>query len=74
MFYRWLIVASLVVLAVAVIGVTVGSTPAEKEAPPKAAPAAPSKEPAAAYKSVVIKDVPHVRQKPDFCGEACAAM
>ena len=24
--------------------------------------------------SVVIKDVPHVRQKPDFCGEACIAM
>jgi hypothetical protein len=23
--------------------------------------------------SVVIKGVPHVRQKPDFCGEACAA-
>ncbi|MBN1916776.1 MAG: C39 family peptidase [Verrucomicrobia bacterium] len=23
---------------------------------------------------VVIKDVPHVRQKPDFCGEACVAM
>jgi hypothetical protein len=29
---------------------------------------------AAAYRSVVIKGVPHVRQKPDFCGEACAAM
>jgi len=27
-----------------------------------------------AYKSVVIKDVPHVKQKPDFCGEACAEM
>ena len=23
--------------------------------------------------SVLIKDVPHVRQKPDFCGEACVA-
>lgn len=23
---------------------------------------------------VLIKDVPHVRQKPDFCGEACAEM
>src|SRR5574340_54917 len=29
---------------------------------------------ATAYRSVLIKDVPHVRQKPDFCGEACAAM
>ncbi|OHB66494.1 MAG: hypothetical protein A2V70_17880 [Planctomycetes bacterium RBG_13_63_9] len=26
------------------------------------------------YKSVLIRDVPHVRQKSDFCGEACAAM
>jgi hypothetical protein len=24
-------------------------------------------------KSVLIKDVPHVHQKPDFCGEACVA-
>ena len=23
--------------------------------------------------SVLIQDVPHVRQKPDFCGEACVA-
>ncbi len=27
-----------------------------------------------AYQSVCIKDVPHVKQKPDFCGEACAEM
>ncbi|MEK6236590.1 MAG: C39 family peptidase, partial [Planctomycetales bacterium] len=27
-----------------------------------------------ARRSVLIKDVPHVRQKPDFCGEACVAM
>ncbi|MDP7019869.1 MAG: C39 family peptidase [Pirellulaceae bacterium] len=26
------------------------------------------------YKTVLIKDIPHVRQKPDFCGEACAEM
>ena len=26
------------------------------------------------YRSVLIRDVPHVKQKPDFCGEACAAM
>ena len=25
-------------------------------------------------KTVLIKNVPHVRQKPDFCGEACAEM
>lgn len=26
------------------------------------------------YKSVLIEGVPHVKQKPDFCGEACAEM
>lgn len=26
------------------------------------------------YRSVLIRDVPHVRQRPDFCGEACAEM
>ena len=26
------------------------------------------------FKSVLIRDVPHVLQKPDFCGEACAEM
>ena len=30
--------------------------------------------PAAVYRSVMIEDVPHIGQKPDFCGEACAAM
>ena len=25
-------------------------------------------------KSVLIENVPHIRQKPDFCGEACVAM
>lgn len=34
----------------------------------------PSPSPATAYKSILIEDVPHIRQKPDFCGEACAAM
>ena len=24
--------------------------------------------------TVLIRDVPHVKQKPDFCGEACAEM
>jgi len=28
----------------------------------------------ASYPDAWIKDVPHVRQKPDFCGEACAEM
>jgi hypothetical protein len=26
------------------------------------------------YKDALIKDVPHVTQKPDFCGEACVEM
>ena len=29
---------------------------------------------AVVYKDVLIPGVPHLRQKPDFCGEACAAM
>ena len=28
----------------------------------------------AAYRDVLIKGVPHVKQRPDFCGEACAEM
>ena len=28
----------------------------------------------AKYQSVIIKDVPHVWQRPDFCGEACIVM
>ncbi|HQX52316.1 MAG TPA: C39 family peptidase [Planctomycetaceae bacterium] len=27
-----------------------------------------------ALKSILIRDVPHIEQKPDFCGEACVAM
>jgi len=34
-----------------------------------AAPAAPQD-----YRSVLIKGVPHIEQRPDFCGEACVAM
>ncbi len=26
------------------------------------------------YRQVLIENVPHIRQKPDFCGEACAEM
>ena len=43
------------------------AAPAPKSATPPAAKPSP-------YPSVLIRDVPHVRQKPDFCGEACAAM
>lgn len=34
----------------------------------------PDPGPARAYESVVIEGVPHVRQRPDFCGEACVEM
>jgi len=30
--------------------------------------------PATAYADVLLRGVPHIHQKPDFCGEACAAM
>ena len=39
-----------------------------------AAGAATATELATAYRSVLIEGVPHVKQKPDFCGEACAEM
>jgi hypothetical protein len=41
------------------------ATAGEKEAPRKPIPH---------YRSVRIANVPHVRQRPDFCGEACAEM
>ena len=31
-------------------------------------------ESATTYSNVLIEGVPHVKQKPDFCGEACAEM
>ena len=36
--------------------------------------ALPSATDAARLKTVVLKKIPHVKQKPDFCGEACAEM
>lgn len=41
--------------------------------PPPPAPA-PSEAPPARYASVLLEGAPHVRQKPDFCGEACVEM
>ena len=90
MTYRRLVFAALAVLAAGTLVAAIRSTAANKTADKKAArpaasttraerspgvskPAAPPKVPAT-YKSVQIQDVPHVRQKPDFCGEACAAM
>ncbi len=39
---------------------------------PSTPPVAPK--PIPKYRSVRIEGVPHVRQRPDFCGEACTAM
>ncbi|MBN2493376.1 MAG: C39 family peptidase [Deltaproteobacteria bacterium] len=36
--------------------------------------AAAGREARTAYQAVLIEDVEHVQQKPDFCGEACAEM
>ncbi|MBN2474929.1 MAG: C39 family peptidase [Pirellulales bacterium] len=72
---RRLIVATPVVLAaliVAIFGAAFPGQPkkADQDSSPKAADPAPSERLA----DVLIRDVPHIRQKPDFCGEACAAM
>ena len=49
---------------------------AETAPAPRAAASAESPDPPAspAAAPILIGGVPHVRQKPDFCGEACAAM
>ncbi len=46
-----------------------GSHAQGSDPPPKPSVTAPGN-----AKVVRIADVPHIRQKPDFCGEACAAM
>lgn len=53
------------------MGTTAPSRSADAAVAPKAV--APDKK-APRQRSVLIRDVPHLRQKPDFCGEACAAM
>jgi hypothetical protein len=66
--YPRLILVTLVVLVAGAITLAVHSAAVEKDG-------WKAKESAAnPYKSVRIDGVPHVRQKPDFCGEACAAM
>jgi hypothetical protein len=52
-----------------------GTAEGEKRPGPRpAAKAADGRRPAGAYAGVLVNGVPHIRQKPDFCGEACAAM
>ena len=51
------------------------NAPAAAAPPAAVSPAAPPAAPAAGpLESVRIEGVPHVVQKPDFCGEACAEM
>jgi hypothetical protein len=57
------------ILVAAAIGVTSVADRAAETAAVPAAPATPSP-----YPSVLITEVPHIAQRPDFCGEACAAM
>jgi hypothetical protein len=66
-----LVVAGLCAAGVLLVELTADDAPPPVPAPAKAAPAkaAPPQ-----YRSVNIPGVPHVRQKPDFCGEACAEM
>jgi hypothetical protein len=47
-----------------------------KKTPGRSAPAATAKRPPARpkYRAVLLKDVPHVAQRADFCGEACVEM
>ncbi len=68
--YSWLVPALLVLAAA-----TCFLLPRPTAAAPTTAPAtttAPSVP--AALANVLIKDVPHITQKPDFCGEACVEM
>lgn len=62
--WRWMTAA--VVIAVASFGIHWASAD-----PPRGAAESP---PAPSYATAVIQGVPHVRQLPDFCGEACAEM
>lgn len=61
---RGLFVAASLVMSSALVSTAVASAPA----------ATPAIARAEGYAAALIRDVPHVRQKPDFCGEACAEM
>jgi hypothetical protein len=58
------------VCGILVFGTCACGTAADKT--PRQPP--PTSPPAPAYRSIVIRDVPHVVQRPDFCGEAAATM
>ena len=70
MTYRRMTFLTMAVAAAGILAVAAGSRAIEADESKAAA------RPKAAnpWRSVLIADVPHVLQKPDFCGEACAAM
>jgi hypothetical protein len=61
----WHSAAGLIVFLLAALGCAAAETKA---------PAKPPAKPAAFGKTVIITSIPHVQQKPDFCGEACVEM
>ena len=72
--YRRLTLATGAILAAVALAVAVRSGAVERTgANSRAKARPPARRPAPRYASVLIKEVPHVRQKPDFCGEAAAA-
>ncbi|NQT14207.1 MAG: C39 family peptidase [Planctomycetes bacterium] len=77
--YRAVAFAVLAVVAIAMVAAGIGTsavggpgTKGETNNPKAVEPAGHARPPR--YASVLIDGVPHVRQKPDFCGEACVAM
>lgn len=71
---RRLTLGVLAVLAAAAVAAVVRSAATGKPAGDPSAATARRSRPAGASKSVLIRGVGHIGQKPDFCGEACAAM
>ncbi|MCA9665058.1 MAG: C39 family peptidase [Myxococcales bacterium] len=60
---------SLILLTPSLLLITASACGADGELPVQSAQAARP-----AFSSVLLRNVPHVRQKPDFCGEACVEM
>lgn len=68
---RYLLLAATAAVAALALGPAPASDTKPNAEPAAKAPADPAP---AAGESVLIEGVPHVRQKPDFCGEACVEM
>lgn len=65
-------ISSTVLLSVAALALGCTKSSAPGSPPPE--PASSASPPLVAFQDVVLRDVPHVRQRSDFCGEACAEM